>query len=82
MAGRGGEDDVAIERAMGGPQRPRQPVMGGQREALALRLGQHRVGRDEGDGGVLLPAPPLKRSPRFVGAMPPAAQSPNSASLS
>ena len=37
-AGSGGEDDVAVERRVGRPQRPREAVMRGGRDALGGAL--------------------------------------------
>lgn len=49
--GRSSEDDVAVQRGVGRTQAASEAVVGGDREALGLRLGQRGVGRHKGDGG-------------------------------
>ena len=52
-AGRADKHQVAVERRMDRPQRPRHAVLRHHREPARLRLGQGRVGRDHNQRGVL-----------------------------
>ena len=61
FAGRSGEHHVAVERRVHRIDRAREAGLRHHREPLRLRLGQRRVGRDDGERRVLARAPPLAR---------------------
>ena len=85
-AGRQGEHHVAVERARGRADRPRQAVLRHDRQPLGLGRGQRRVGGHAGDGGVGAPAGaggpwrgPSRRAPATSPAEP---RPPNSPPIS